>query len=73
MTTTAKKASARAIAKNAGNAIDGSSSPYKLPLIMPIIKALTPVIHARIKSAQAVMVARALNICGIPPPPVNNN
>jgi len=40
MTTTAKKAYARASAKNAANTIGGGSVPYKLPLTMPDIKEL---------------------------------
>jgi len=67
MTTTAKTNSAAPRANIAGITIGGVSEPYRHPVVMPIIRVLSPVTHPRINSAQAVIDARALKIDGISP------
>jgi len=65
MTTTAKTNSAAPRANIAASTIGGGSEPYRHPVVMPIIRVLSPVTHPIINSAQAVIDARALKIGGI--------
>jgi len=71
MMTAAKMAYKPAMANKAAYAMCGALVVlYRSPLIMPMIKALNPITNAKIHRIQAIIVARALNICGIFTPPV---
>ena len=73
MATSAPMPKARATANIAGYAIGtGFAALKRSPAIMPIIKELNPITSPEIQSIQTSIDARALNICGIFPPPVNS-
>jgi hypothetical protein len=67
MITTAPIASKPATAQIAGNIIGaGPVVEYRDPVTRPIIKALNPITIETIHRIQAIIVARALKIGGIP-------